>query len=380
MPNFNDLHLNIVAFNNPFPPDLGGLIDVYYRIKYLSQAGVKIHLHTFSYDRLPNKEELSKYCSTVHFYDRKKNLSNFLSFTPFIVKSRANVELLQNLQKNAHPILFEGTHCCAFLDHPSLEARYKIVRMHNVESDYYHLLAKSEEKWLPKIYNITEAWKLSRFDKTLSHADTIATVSIEDSAHYKRINNSVRLIPSSHPYFETTCKNGLGNYTLYHGNLSVSENEEAALFLINKVFKSLTHTLILAGKSPSERLKKAAEASANIRLIESPESKDMAELIADAQILVLPTFQSTGLKLKLLYSLFTGRHCVVNEQMLTGTSLHQFCTISNTSQAMQDAINSLMHVEFDEHEQNKRKELEESIYANQKSIAQWIELLFNKND
>ncbi len=40
-----DLHLHIIAFDIPFPPDYGGVIDVYYKIKTLSEAGVRIHLH-----------------------------------------------------------------------------------------------------------------------------------------------------------------------------------------------------------------------------------------------------------------------------------------------------------------------------------------------
>ncbi|MCX6283192.1 MAG: mannosyltransferase, partial [Bacteroidetes bacterium] len=40
-------HLHIVSFDIPYPPDYGGVIDVYYKIKTLSEAGVKIHLHCF---------------------------------------------------------------------------------------------------------------------------------------------------------------------------------------------------------------------------------------------------------------------------------------------------------------------------------------------
>ncbi len=36
------------------------------------------------------------------------------------------------------------------------------------------------------------------------------------------------------------CKPGKGNYILYHGNLSVSENYNAALWLIENVFSKIT--------------------------------------------------------------------------------------------------------------------------------------------
>lgn len=40
-----DKHLNIVAFDNPYPPTYGGVIDVYYKLKSLAETGLKIHLH-----------------------------------------------------------------------------------------------------------------------------------------------------------------------------------------------------------------------------------------------------------------------------------------------------------------------------------------------
>ncbi|MEI7802398.1 MAG: mannosyltransferase, partial [Bacteroidota bacterium] len=43
----NQLH--IISFNVPYPPDYGGVIDVYYKIKALKEAGVKIHLHCYEY-------------------------------------------------------------------------------------------------------------------------------------------------------------------------------------------------------------------------------------------------------------------------------------------------------------------------------------------
>ena len=43
-----DKHLNIIAFDNPYPPIYGGVIDVYYKINELAKLGIKIHLHYFS--------------------------------------------------------------------------------------------------------------------------------------------------------------------------------------------------------------------------------------------------------------------------------------------------------------------------------------------
>ena len=44
-----DKHLHIVSFDIPYPPNYGGVIDVYYKLKALHRKGVKIILHCFEY-------------------------------------------------------------------------------------------------------------------------------------------------------------------------------------------------------------------------------------------------------------------------------------------------------------------------------------------
>ena len=35
----------------PYPPDYGGVFDLYYKLKYLHERGVIIHLHCYEYGR-----------------------------------------------------------------------------------------------------------------------------------------------------------------------------------------------------------------------------------------------------------------------------------------------------------------------------------------
>ena len=58
----------------------------------------------------------------------------------------------------------------------------------------------------------------------------------------------------------------------------------------------------------------------------------MNNLIENAQIHILITFQATGLKLKLLNSLFAGRHTIINQLMVTGSGLQKICHIANTAE------------------------------------------------
>ena len=98
--------LNIVSFDVPFPANYGGVIDVYYKLFWLKQAGVKIHLHCFSYGRTPS-HELEALCEKVYYYDRQIGLSGNFSLKPYTVKSRQSNEMEKNLLANDFPILFE---------------------------------------------------------------------------------------------------------------------------------------------------------------------------------------------------------------------------------------------------------------------------------
>jgi len=144
-----DLH--IISFNIPFPANYGGVIDVFYKIVALNKIGINIHLHCFKYGR-KQSDELKKYCKNVYYYNRNMSVSRFFTTTPFIVESRTSHNLISRLLKDNYPILVEGLHCSKLLKHAELKNRKKYIRMHNIESDYYKLLAKNENNLLKKIF------------------------------------------------------------------------------------------------------------------------------------------------------------------------------------------------------------------------------------
>ena len=69
---------------------------------------------------------------------------------------------------------------------------------------------------------------------------------------------------------------------------------------------------VIAGKNPSKRLKALAHKNENICLVANPSLKEMDELIKKAHIHILPSFNKTGIKIKLLHALFIGRFVVTN--------------------------------------------------------------------
>jgi glycosyltransferase involved in cell wall biosynthesis len=290
---------------------------------------------------------------------------------PYIVATRSSDELLKNLASVDAPILFEGLHTCFYIDNPSLAGRIKIIRMHNVEQDYYRHLAADERNLFRKIYYRIEAMKLERYEKIISLADRVVTISPSDQEHFKRLHKNSMLLPAFHGFDKITSKPGHGSYFLFHGNLSVNENRRAALFLIDEVFCGLEQNLVIAGKNPGSEIRKKIAMYPNLKLRVNPGQDTMDELIANAQACVLPTFQPTGLKLKLLSSLFAGRYCIANPAMAMNTGLEKLCIIANNPDEFRDAVKKTAGAVFSESEIEKRKLIISSGFSN-KANAEYL--------
>ena len=372
---YSGKHLHIVSFNVPYPPDYGGVIDVFYKIKALHELGIKVHLHCFHYGR-DESEELNKICEKVYYYPRKKFYQAIYSSIPYIVGSRKSGELLSNLTDDDHPVLFEGLHTCFYLSHPALKNKLKAVRMHNVEWDYYRSLKESESNYLIKYYYHYEANKLKKFENELKHADKIFAISKSDYEYLRQSYENISFVSAFHSNDEVTAIPGKGDFILYHGNLSVAENNHAAMFIAKKVAKDLPFKFIFAGKDPVKSLKNEIKGIANIELIENPPFEKMAELMGQAHINLLYTFQHTGIKLKLLNSLYRGRFVVVNGKMVNYTGLEPLCVIEDNPNITKRIITDLMKQEFTQHEIDKRRRLLESHFGNRHNALQIAKEMF----
>lgn len=366
-------HLHIISFDVPYPANYGGVIDVYYKLKALHAQGIKIHLHCFEYGRA-EALSLETICEKVYYYKRQMDRSLLFSSLPFVVVTRASEKLVENLLRDQHPVLFEGLHSCFHLSDPRLEHRIKIVRTHNIEHDYYHNLQKVEKSFFRRIYFGMEAKKLERFEKVLNKASSIAAISASDAESLSHRYKNVHHITAFHPNEAVTIKEGSGSFCLYHGNLEVGENNEAALYLVNRVFSKITVPLIIAGKKPSAELTAAAAGYKHISIKANINTQDIHELIHDAQVNVLPTFQATGIKLKLLAALFTGRHCVVNTPMVINTGLEKLCSVHDSAEDMATEISRLMNVPFNMDEKRKRETVLLQQFSNEKNVKKLIAL------
>jgi hypothetical protein len=185
---------------------------------------------------------------------------------------------------------------------------------------------------------------------------------------------NVKYIPAFHPYDEIITKTGKGNYFLYHGKLSVDENIAAVNFLIDRVFCKLEVKLVIAGKDPENNLIEKIGKYEHIELIANPSPQKMEELLVNAHCCVLPTFQGTGLKLKLLVSLFSSRFVIANRLMVDNTSLEDLCIPANAPDEFIEMINKIADQEFKQEQLEKRIEIL-MFFSNQNNGSKLLEII-----
>lgn len=338
--------LHIIAFDMPDPPDYGGVIDIYFKIRALKETGVQVILHVFLYDGKTPSAELEKLCKKVYYYPRRRFKNPFSGDIPYIVATRSDETLLRNLCKDDHPILFEGLHTTAFLAAPELKDRLRMVRTHNVEHVYYRALEEAETSFFKKYFFRIEAERLENYESTLSHASLILPISPLETEYYAGKFAQTHYLPAFHSNDEVMSKPGRGKYVLYHGNLGIGENNKAALYLVHEVFSRLQVPCVIAGNNPSRQLQTAVKGNPYINLAAGISSVDILQMVQDAHINILVTFQNTGIKLKLLNSLHRGRFCVTNDLMVSNTGLEDLCLSRSNPGDLADAVMECWEREF----------------------------------
>ncbi len=371
-----DKHLHIVSLDVPLPADYGGVIDIFYKIKALHAIGIKIHLHCFTKDR-GEVPALNNYCETVQYYQREKTKALLKPLLPYIVSSRSSQTLIKNLNKDTYPVLLEGVHCSYFLHNGELKNRKIFLRLHNTEHIYYAHLALHEKNIFKKFYYNLERKHLKKYEKEIAAKATLLALSEMDVQVFKKefAATKVKLLPAFIAWPKIKSLPGKGTYALYHGNLSVNENEVAVLNLLTENIASAEMPLIVAGKNPSQNLITKVDKALHCTLVANPVGAELETLIQQAHINILPSANATGVKLKLLNALFNGRFCVVNEATVLGTNLGGLCYVITSDTQYKTLIEKLTAQNFTQDAIEQRQINLAAEYDNEKNaklLSSWL--------
>lgn len=342
-----DKILHIVSFDNVFPPNYGGVIDVYYKCKALQRLGIQVYLHCFVKQAVVDKSFDTSVCTRIYFYPLKQKLLHPLRSKPLSVLSRTDEELLKNILEHPAPVLFESSKTTAIAT-VLRSKNYKVyLRLHNLEADYFKGLAQSETRPLMRWMYRRESDKLFAYEQNMwSGFERVFTLSHHEQTVVLHRGGNAVFVPIFHGNETLTATPGKGDFVLYHGDLKTADNRKVVWFLLD-VFKKLPHvSLVIAAGQGLDMYQKAVSDMPNVRLQSFQSQAELIQLMNAAHISLSWSFQQSGTKVKLLNSLFHARFLIVNPMVVDDAQLVQECDVCQTAAELIQMIHRLMSHEW----------------------------------
>ena len=101
----------------------------------------------------------------------------------------------------------------------------------------------------------------------------------------------------------------------------------------------------------------------------------MEDMIRKAHLHILPSLNRTGVKLKLLHVLFSGRFCLTNEACMEGSGLEKACIEFTDEEHCISLIKKYYQIAFSEDDISKRKSIIHQTYNEEKNVQEIIKWL-----
>lgn len=369
----NEKHLHIISFDNPFPPSYGGVIDVFYKIKALHQLGIKIYLHCFYLERNQVSEELNAITEKVFLYPKNRNPFFLFSSIPMSVISRFDKKLIENITRIDAPIFIEGLQSSMIMNRFDLKNHKIILRLHNIESNFYAGMSQNETSILKKILYRVEAYKYKNYQEIINQFQHVFGLSHYECEFLATKTKDWSYLPVFHGNEINNQLSEFGDFALYHGDLRLADNKKAAAFCIS-LFKKINHfKLIIASSNGKEFVTNLIGESSNIEFVELESHQHLESLLNKAHLNLLMSFQKSGTKLKIINALHRSRFCLINENMVDDQRILKLCELATTEEQFIDAINQLKSKPYLDNE--IRKNILNQVYNdadNAKKIANVI--------
>jgi polysaccharide biosynthesis protein PslH len=345
----------VVAMDFPYPPGHGSAVDIWTRMLVLEEMGYRVDLLA-TVNEIPNEDLMAtvrEHVGNLWIVLRRRTLSSFLSFLPFQVRSRIDLQNFQ-LDQQYDAIVLESEYVAAFLKVPAARQAKLILRIHNEQVGYFRDLAEGAKGWFAKLYYYSESLKF-RFSppKVMVNCDLLWFIS--DSERQEHVRNNPQ--DTSKSYFVPTQVSpktlrpyvARGRTALFVGTLTISHNSDAIAWFIEMVHPLLSqvegYAFQVAGRTagqPISKLKQLVQQHNNVFLEEDPIVLD--GLYENAAVFVNPVICGAGIKVKLVQALQAGMPVVSTSMGMEGTgfehSIHLL--VADTPQEFAACVHKLI--------------------------------------
>lgn len=337
----NKKEINIIAMDYLYPPNYGGIIDIYFKIKALHKIGYLIHLHIFTKEIPQNDDSLKQFTKSIYYYKTKIKWYHIFSQLPISIISRKNKKLTENLLLNNAPILFESLKTTCLINDIRLKNRIKLLRLHNLEENYFRGVAKSETNLFKKYFFYREAKKFENYT-IWPKFNSILTLSEFENSTLQEKKIKSQYIPVFHGNENVKQLSEYGQNILFHGDLSTADNLKSCLFLIDVFKKFPNFNLVIASGSKKGLIDNKIKGFPNIEFVALKDFNHLLQLFEAAHICICWSFQNSGTKLKLINALFNSRFSIINQNIIDDKKIIPLCTMVFTKEELVDTIKKLM--------------------------------------
>jgi polysaccharide biosynthesis protein PslH len=294
-------------------------------------------------------------------------------------------QLLKNLlqEKKFDVIVFESLFVASYFDAVANNSDALLVlRQHNVEHKIWETLAYEEKGFLKKKYLSLLTIRLKKFEiSQLNKFDALTTVTQNDIDDFKNLGCTKPIFSSPTGIDISILKVDDSNLELpsiFHiGSMEWMPNQQAILWFINTVWNNISEKfselkLYLAGRGMPDSFKQFQ----NKNLVIKGEVEDAIKFIQSKQIMIVPLFSGSGIRIKILEGMALGKAIISTSLGAQGIDIEngKHLIIADTSEEFIEAISKLVSdIKLASELGNNARKLIEEKYDNTKVIEKMLE-------
>lgn len=359
----------IISPEYPYPANHGGRAGVLARIEALYTLGYNVVLASF-FNQAPKENEikyLKQYCTDIFLLPRQKSLYRLFSLDPYQVRSRgieSEIEPLFNLNIFFSHVFIEGHYVASFFISISKRLTYEksYLRVHNNETLYFRMLAKSENNFIRKVLYLSESIKFLHYEKKIMRPNSFSSllhVSCDERKAYQEKYPEIQNIffPANVDLNRLVkdCDKSLkeernAKNVLFIGSLFMPNNISALKWYLEEVHPIVTkeipkYTFLVAGnmRDENEKLENYLRSFHNVEFHRSPDTLDF--LYRNSLVFVNPMLEGAGVKMKTLHAILNAVPVVSTKIGAEGIGLtnKKDILITNHNESFANSVTSLLN-------------------------------------
>jgi glycosyltransferase involved in cell wall biosynthesis len=326
----------LLTNKSPWPPMDGGSAATLSMIKMLAAHGASVTV--LSFNTLKHHADTNNIPGTFgnfHFVDLDSRIRPFglifnllFSLSPYTITRFEDTcyckKLVELLKSEFDIIQVEGLSMSSYLPVIRKHSAAKVVfRPHNVENIIWSRLAFEEKNILKKFYFIITSLKTARIERSIPNSfDGVTAISPIDKEWFTN-NGCIKQIIVSSPVPAADDKTDYDQKPMsvcFIGALDWRPNINALKWLVKEVWPVVTEklpeaSLYIAGRNPDSSIEPVCRGKNIIFIGETLSSE---AFLADKEVMAVPLFSGSGIRMKILEGMSLGKSIVATPTAAEG--------------------------------------------------------------